>query len=297
MAYEYDRIDGERVQKAVAAAYRRMDAEFYRIFKLHLGITKGGGTRTRAEQQALYNLYRAGKGNLAAVPGTGRHEESGPVGPRALDLHDTGRDAGVASFGTVRGNWLAKNAPRFGFVQAGAKFREAWHYEYQGALINTPTPGTTPGASEVVKQRQAWLNEARGEKLTVDGLMGPATKNAIIRYQKFLGVGADGIWGPGTQTAHDRYYNSRKSQVAVDGVFGPGTKKVLQSRIGVTADGIWGTGSKKALQSRLGVAADGVFGTNSNKALQRKLGVNADGVWGAGTTRALQTYLNSGGGF
>lgn len=48
------------------------------------------GLRTRAEQERLYNLYRAGRGNLAARPGTSRHEtgNAADLAPsNARDVH------------------------------------------------------------------------------------------------------------------------------------------------------------------------------------------------------------------
>jgi hypothetical protein len=61
--------------------------------------------------------------------------------------------------------------------------------------------------SQVVADRQNFLNAWRGEKLVVDGLLGNSTKAAIKRYQSFLKVAADGEWGRKTQAAHQKYYD------------------------------------------------------------------------------------------
>lgn len=144
MAYQYTTINGQRVEKTVAAAFQKMRAAFKKQFGLDLLVSSG--TRTRAEQKRLYDLWIAGKGSLAARPGQSNHEEYGPTGPRALDLRDTGRDSGVTVIGSTRSNWLAANAPRFGFKNAGHYFRprEGWHYEYTGALgkHNSSSTGT-----------------------------------------------------------------------------------------------------------------------------------------------------------
>lgn len=63
-----------------------------------------------------------------------------------------------------------------------------------------------------VANRQAWLNQSRGAKLVVDGLLGPLTIKEIKEYQEFLrkygyNGAIDGIWGNGTQAAHQKYYN------------------------------------------------------------------------------------------
>lgn len=145
MGYEYTTINGQRVEVNVAAAFQKMRAAFEKQFGLDLLVSSG--TRTRAEQADLYRLYKAGKGNLAAAPGFSNHEEDGPRGPRALDLRDSGRDFGVTRIGTVRSNWLAKNAPAYGFTPAGHFFsqREAWHYEFTGKLAaSAPAPAPAP---------------------------------------------------------------------------------------------------------------------------------------------------------
>lgn len=148
MGYKYTRIDGERVQVDVAAAFRRLDAGFRKEYPgLHLIVASG--TRTTAEQRELYARYKAGTGNLAAYPGTSNHEESGPAGPRALDVWDSGADPGVTTSGTRRANWLRSNASRYGFNPAGYGFSrvEPWHIEYTGALTNNAS-GQAAGSSE-----------------------------------------------------------------------------------------------------------------------------------------------------
>lgn len=44
-----------------------------------VGITPRGGFRSREQQQVLYDKYKAGTGNLAAKPGTSRHEHGTAV--------------------------------------------------------------------------------------------------------------------------------------------------------------------------------------------------------------------------
>lgn len=77
------------------------------------GLTITSGTRTRAEQQRLYDLYRAGKGAKAAKPGTSKHETG-----EAVDL----------GFGNAAAKtWAHDNAALYGltFPVAG----EDWHIE------------------------------------------------------------------------------------------------------------------------------------------------------------------------
>lgn len=83
-----------------------------------LSVTSGG--RTREEQAQLYADYLAGRGNLAAPPGTSLHESG-----IALDLGGP-----IASYGTAQHIWLQQNAARFGWYWVGERYGEPWHWEY-----------------------------------------------------------------------------------------------------------------------------------------------------------------------
>lgn len=289
MGYQYTYINGQRVEVNVAAAFQRMRAEFKRVFGLDLLVTSG--TRTRAEQARLYDGWRRRLPgfNLAAPPGKSNHEESGPRGPRALDLRDSGSDAGVTRLGSKRSNWLAANAPRFGFTPAGHRFspREAWHYEYTGPIGGS----ASPAVSQDTKNRQAWLNKARGEKLAVDGIQGPATTAAIKRYQAFLGVKADGVWGPATQAAHQRYYDkvnapkpAPKPAPAPSGrILRRGSKGELVRKLQATLKRNYALYAGR-------LAVDGVYGPATEKVVrefQRRAGLKVDGIAGPATLRKL----------
>jgi hypothetical protein len=170
VAYQYTRIDGQRVEVHVAAAYARLKADFEKAFPgLTLLITSG--TRTAAEQKKLRDAYLAGKGGLAAPVGRSNHEETGPRGPRALDIRDSGSDPGVTRFGTVRAKWLRANAASHGFDPAGYWFSqvEPWHYEFTGK-VGGPAPagsGGTPaetGDEFMAKIDDLWQRLLPGEK-------------------------------------------------------------------------------------------------------------------------------------
>lgn len=100
---------------ALAAAYKR--AGFG-------NLTVNSGGRTYDEQVYLYNLYKAGKGNLAAKPGTSVHESG-----RAIDFGGAAHNAGTAAH-----NWLVANAGKYGWSWTGKNFSqfEPWHFEYTG---------------------------------------------------------------------------------------------------------------------------------------------------------------------
>ena len=229
MGYAYTTIDGERVEVHVAAAFRKLDAAFYKATGEHL--TVASGTRTRALQEKLYAAYLNG-GTLAARPGTSNHEEDGPIGPRAIDVHDTGRDAGVTTAGTKRANWLRANAKRFGFNPAGYGFRqvEPWHIEFTGSLAGAvPAAASSKlapaGGQATVKvaTQKRWINwRFDWDRLTVDNDTSRAYVAAIKRYQQFLAdtygyTGAiDGIWGPGTQAGYERHMANVLGRLAHD---------------------------------------------------------------------------------
>jgi peptidoglycan hydrolase-like protein with peptidoglycan-binding domain len=221
-------IDGQRVASAVADSFNALNAEFTRVFGVSLVVTSG--TRTAQEQIDIFTSryvtaryvqgrqvydtrwwngvlwYRVSSAGTVAVPGTSNHEENGPIGPRALDIRDTGADAGIMTHGSARANWYHANSERWNFNSAGDAFREEWHKEWTGGDPH----GGTPAGNANTKAQQAWLNLARGENLVEDGVAGPLTVAAVQRYQEFLrGYGytgaIDGDWGPATQVAHNLY--------------------------------------------------------------------------------------------
>ena len=218
MGYNYTQRNGQRVEVTVAAAFDAMSAWFHEQTGFWLQVNDGGGTRTNEEQWKLYNEYLKG-GTLAAKPPNSDHEEDGPSGPRALDISDTGSDAGVMTAGSYRANLLKNNCGRFGFAPDGYYFSqiEPWHYKYTGPLDGSGSnSGTSESFDQTVQNEQAWLI-SRGYNLGpsgADGIKGAATVAAYQQYQIFLRDNwgytgdIDGDWGNGTQQAHQRYYDS-----------------------------------------------------------------------------------------
>ncbi|MNS45874.1 N-acetylmuramoyl-L-alanine amidase XlyA precursor [compost metagenome] len=79
---------------------------------VQLRITSG--YRSYAEQVELYNLYKSGRGNIAAKPGTSNHETGD-----AIDFQNL---PGAWA-------WLKRNSQRFGFKNFDP---EPWHYSPNG---------------------------------------------------------------------------------------------------------------------------------------------------------------------
>lgn len=112
----YNLIAGaDRALSAMNAAYRQQ-------FGRDLIVNSGG--RTYAEQAAAYARYKAGRGNLAARPGTSVHEFG-----RAVDFGGPIQNANSREH-----RWLQQNAHVWGFKWTGKNFSqfEPWHWEWHG---------------------------------------------------------------------------------------------------------------------------------------------------------------------
>jgi len=237
MAFTYEWIDGCRVEVNVAAAFRRMAADFQRDTgcELHIRdatrlyqdqvdiflsryVTAGDVNGRYVYDTRVWNgtrYYRVSSAGTVAVPGTSNHEEDGPIGPRALDLYDSGDDPGVTTFGTARDGWMQRNAGNYNFSNAGNNFDEAWHKEYLGELGGSGGGGgggsTTAfparelyGADWVVAAQQKLI--ALGYDLSpdgADGYDGAKTQAAVGDVQARVALDPDKVYGPDTNARVD----------------------------------------------------------------------------------------------
>ena len=108
------------IRRDASDAFTALEREFTRVFGQ--GIPVNEGYRSYERQVYLYNLYKAGKGNLAAVPGTSNHGTG-----LSLDLGGAFYNPNSAQH-----RWLQANAPRFGWYWEGANFGEPWHWTFSG---------------------------------------------------------------------------------------------------------------------------------------------------------------------
>lgn len=235
--YYYEVIDGERVEVHAAQDLKKLKKAFKARFNMDLIVRSG--VRTTEEQARLYKLYLEGKGNQAAPPGSSNHEENGPVGPRAVDLRDSGVSAGVTVRGTERANWLKTNARKYGFNPAGYGFdnvkggqEEPWHYEYTGKV-----GGKLPTATASAGKNPFGIKDARGlekiartydSKATVGGDWDKASASGFARFlrNKWGYVGDDTL-GPNMWKAIARWLRTRWGYVG-DDTPGPEMRKRLQ---------------------------------------------------------------------
>lgn len=107
------------VHTALAFAQMKNAAE-----RVGVSLHVNSGFRTQAGQREVFDLYRRGRGPLAARPGFSNHQSG-----FALDL-DT-RSPKVRA-------WLGRHASRFGFVRTVAG--ENWHFEFRDKPVRVPQP-------------------------------------------------------------------------------------------------------------------------------------------------------------
>jgi hypothetical protein len=143
--------------------------------------------RTFEDQQKFWDLFQAGKGNLAAHPGTSNHGWGD-----AVDLaHPPTMRPVVDRFGAPFG-WHWGEAPS-----------ESWHVTYRGGGKADPTaleidehPSLKLGdKGDAVKRVQTWLSEHGAADVTPDGDFGPMTEKAVNHLYRAWGFAGHGKFG------------------------------------------------------------------------------------------------------
>lgn len=95
--------------------------------------------------------YRISRKGTVAVPGFSNHEIQGSKA--AVDLYDTGSDAGITVKNSVRGRWFRENAWRYGIIVSGDSFGEGWHSDILN--IFNAVPGTPAGGGNTTPPKEA----------------------------------------------------------------------------------------------------------------------------------------------
>jgi|AntDryMetagUQ889_1029465.scaffolds.fasta_scaffold01758_5 murein L,D-transpeptidase YcbB/YkuD len=144
--------------------------------------------RTFESQQHFWDLYQAGKGNLAAKPGTSNHGLG-----KAADVPDATQSS-IKRYGK-RCNWDKIEAPG-----------EAWHFNYVGGF-KRPNPGPDPGNPVLRHGSGGFGQDVLVTKLQerlkihglapgkVDGDFGDNTRDALKQFQREKRLKDDGIVG------------------------------------------------------------------------------------------------------
>ena len=182
--------------------------------------------------------------------------------------------------------------------------------QYQSVQSDIGTPNKYPGTplrqgdtGNNVKLVQFWLKIARSTyssllDLSVDGIFGAGTRNAVIRFQNYFGLTADGVVGQLTWNKLYEVYNGIANDL-LDASLRPGDFP------GTLRLGSTGTAVRElqfylylvsAYESAIpAVAIDGSFGAATEasvRAFQRFAGLTVDGIVGQATWDALYSLAS-----
>jgi hypothetical protein len=180
---------GYYLAHAAAAAFLAMSAESMR--KYGTPVLVRAAYRTIALQWYYWRLYQSGRGNLAAYPGTSNHGWG-----LAVDLYNQRMRHIVDAIGGKYG-WAKRwsDAPS-----------EWWHIKYRSGVWNGRSPyifvtlrlGSHGPRVRKLKHR---LRSLGFKSVDTSSKFGPATKSAVIRFQRKHHLHVDGIVGPKTWRA------------------------------------------------------------------------------------------------
>ena len=188
MSVTYKPIDGELVSKEWLAVLlaMRADGVYFRVNEGH---------RTMARQQYFWDLYRSGRGNLAAYPSANApHIRTGRI-DHAIDFSN---DASVM-------RWMAANhLPARRTVNG-----ESWHIEIPAANLRASYGvhhARDPVIRKGTKNKKAILtlqHLLRGLHYSkvISGHYGIWTRRAVRRFQKNHHLPVDGVVGAATWRA------------------------------------------------------------------------------------------------
>ena len=167
-----------------------------------------------------------------------------------------------------------------------------------GTLSNGTWNGTvlsTGASGSAVEQVQFWLNtlaqyDSAIPSVTVDGVYGTATANAVRAFQRKYGLTVDGIVG---QTTWKELYDEFLSIQSDNGT--PNAYPGTPLREGASGQNVrlvqfWLRLAAENYTGLSNVTVDGSFGSGTAsavRAFQRLFGLTADGVVGAGTWAKL----------
>lgn len=215
--------------------------------------------RTVGEQQGLINRWNQG-GPANRPPYLYKPAMPAPTSPH---VRNGGEAVDVRDYSL----WRPRLA-EFGFSWYGSG--DVVHFNWNG------TWAPSNPFNQDTANRQNWL-KSRGWNIVVDGIEGPATRQAYKEYQAALnrmGLNAgneDGVWGPQTQQAHQKHWDAVNSQPqgrpssknAGELNYSDIQEALNRHGYGLAVDGVWGPKSKAALadfQGKNGLTVDRLVG-------------------------------------
>lgn len=234
VAEKYVTYQGKRVTPYMAWVLDGVNAWLQQHFKLTLVVRDG--IRTDAEQEAIFRKryvtagnvngrrvydirwwngvawYRISPAGTVAVPGTSDHEVqgTGTAARAAVDIADSGKDAGITVRSSTRGRAIRAAASSLHIVPDGDNFGEGWHWVIRGIWQAVPgkpastSPGyrpgqiTVPGVTVKMVQQRLLAHGYSVGKSGADNIMGTDTIGALYDFQGDNGLTKDAVVGNGT---------------------------------------------------------------------------------------------------
>lgn len=186
---------GYYLRKDAAAAYNAMRVHIHA--KTGFWISVVAGYRTYARQVYFWNLYRSGRGNLAAYPGSSNHGLGA-----AIDLANQTSRHYVDLYGAPYG-WAKRWSDAPG---------EWWHIKFDASRVRADVSTHTAPVlrqgqtGHSIKSLQVRLRKLGFKSVPAPnrkgyGYFGATTKSAVKRIQKKHHLPTDGIVGPRTRKA------------------------------------------------------------------------------------------------
>ena len=163
-----------------------------------------------------------------------------------------------------------------------------------GTVLRTGSTGSA------VEQLQFWLNtlaqyESSIPSLTVDGVYGTGTANAVRAFQRKYGLTVDGVVGRATWTEVYDQFRSIQSDNGTPNAY-PGTAlRQGSSGQNVRLVQFWLKIARTVYSSLNNITVDGIFGSSTAAAVRRfqtYFGLTSDGVVGRTTWNKLYEVYN-----